>query len=97
MSATGQARRSDHGWPLPVYPEERTCLTDRIGPVVPEPDSCTAANSILLDHLVGAREQCRGHFQPSAIAVIRLTTSSNLIGCSTGRSPGFVPRRILST
>jgi hypothetical protein len=38
-----------------------------------------------------------GTSKPSAIAVIRLTTSSNLIGCSTGRSAGFVPRRILST
>jgi hypothetical protein len=35
--------------------------------------------------------------KPSAMAVTRLTTSSNLVGCSTGRSAGFVPRRILST
>src|SRR5262249_52903500 len=34
---------------------------------------------------------------PSALAVVRLITSSNLVGCSTGMSPGFVPRRILST
>src|SRR5262249_40671091 len=34
---------------------------------------------------------------PSALAVVRLMTSSNLVGCSTGMSPGFVPRRILST
>ena len=26
-----------------------------------------------------------------------LTTNSNLVGCSTGRSPGFAPLRILST
>src|SRR5262249_31383513 len=32
-----------------------------------------------------------------ALAVLRLTTSSNLVGCSTGRSPGFAPRAILST
>jgi hypothetical protein len=30
---------------------------------VPEPDSCTAANSILLDHFVGTREQRRGYLQ----------------------------------
>jgi hypothetical protein len=29
----------------------------------PHPDSCTAANSILLDHFVGAREQRRGYLQ----------------------------------
>src|SRR5262245_1861562 len=35
--------------------------------------------------------------RPSALAVIRLMTKSNLVGCSTGISPGFAPRRILST
>src|SRR4030095_1221590 len=33
----------------------------------------------------------------SAFAVFSLTTSSNVVGCSTGRSAGFAPRRILST
>jgi hypothetical protein len=35
--------------------------------------------------------------RPSALAVVRLRTSSNFVGCSIGISPGFVPRRILST
>jgi hypothetical protein len=30
--------------------------------------------------------------RPSALGVARLTTNSNLVGCSTGRSAGFVPR-----
>src|SRR5262245_40149890 len=38
-----------------------------------------------------------GTSRPSALAVIRLMTRSNLVGCSTGISPGFAPRRILST
>src|SRR5215468_36710 len=38
-----------------------------------------------------------GTSSPSAFAVLRLKTSSNLLGCSTGISPGFVPRKILST
>ena len=38
-----------------------------------------------------------GTVTPSARAVIRLTIRSNLVGCSTGRSAGFAPRRILST
>jgi hypothetical protein len=33
----------------------------------------------------------------SALAVLRLITSSNLFGCSMGRSPGLAPLRILST
>jgi hypothetical protein len=38
-----------------------------------------------------------GTSRPSAFATIRLTTRSNLVGCSTGRSAGFAPRKILST
>ena len=35
--------------------------------------------------------------RPSAFAVLRLITSSNLLGCSMGRSPGLAPLRIRST
>src|SRR5262245_7823764 len=38
-----------------------------------------------------------GIVSPRAFAVLRLITSSNLVGCSTGRSAGFAPLRILST
>ena len=38
-----------------------------------------------------------GIVRPRAFAVVRLRTRSNLVGCSTGMSPGFAPRRILST
>ncbi len=38
-----------------------------------------------------------GIVRPSALAVLRLITSSNFVGCSTGRSPGLAPLRILST
>jgi hypothetical protein len=34
---------------------------------------------------------------PSAFAVLRLITNSNLVGCSTGRSAGFAPWRIRLT
>src|SRR5215469_6308126 len=37
-----------------------------------------------------------GIVSPRALAVLRLMRSSSLAGCSTGRSPGFAPRRILS-
>src|SRR5882757_5300478 len=33
---------------------------------------------------------------PRALAVLRFTTSSNLVGCSTGKSAGFAPLKILS-
>ncbi len=38
-----------------------------------------------------------GTVRPSTLAVVRLTTRSILVGCSTGSSPGHAPRRILST
>jgi len=38
-----------------------------------------------------------GIVSPSAWAVLRLITSSNFVGCSTGRSDGFAPLRILTT
>src|SRR5262245_8797812 len=38
-----------------------------------------------------------GMVRPSAFAVLRLMTRSYLVGCSTGRSAGLAPLRILST
>src|SRR5262249_33057386 len=38
-----------------------------------------------------------GIVKPIAFAVLRLITSSNFVGCSTGRSADFVPCRILCT
>ena len=43
-----------------------------------------------------ARNDC-GIVRPSALAVLILMTSSNLVGCWTGRSAGLAPFRILST
>ena len=34
--------------------------------------------------------------RPRALAVLRLMTSSNFVGCSMGRSPALAPLRILS-
>src|SRR5712664_1492834 len=38
-----------------------------------------------------------GTVRPSAFAVLRLTTISNLVANSTGRSAGLAPLRILTT
>jgi hypothetical protein len=43
-----------------------------------------------------ARMDC-GAVRPSALAMLRLMTSSNFVGCSIGRSAGLAPLRILST
>src|SRR5262249_11173106 len=42
------------------------------------------------------RQQGGGIVRPRAFAVLRLIISSNFVGCSTGRSAGFAPFRILS-
>jgi len=39
----------------------------------------------------------RGMVTPIVFAVLTLIASSNFVGCSTGRSAGFAPFRILST
>src|SRR5215469_1218257 len=38
---------------------------------------------------------CGGTSRPRVLAVFRLMISSKLVGCSTGKSPGFPPLRIL--
>src|SRR5262249_3294464 len=38
-----------------------------------------------------------GIVRPRALAVLRLITSSRIVGCSIGRSAGSAPLRILST
>src|SRR5262245_29486352 len=43
------------------------------------------------------RRKSRLIVSPSARAVLRLTTSSNLVGCSIGKSAGFSPFKILAT
>jgi len=40
------------------------------------------------------KQRPRGIDRPSAFAALRLITSSNFVGCSTGRSAGFAPLRI---
>jgi hypothetical protein len=37
-----------------------------------------------------------GISRPSALAVFELMITSNFVGCSIGRSPGFAPARILA-
>jgi hypothetical protein len=56
-----------------------------------------SAGFFLFDHLVGEREHGDGSSRPSALAALRLITSSNLAGCTTGRSAGFSRLRMRPT
>src|SRR5262245_11693463 len=51
----------------------------------------------LFDDFVNAKKESVWNFKAKCLAVVRLMTSSNAVGCSTGRSIGLVPLRILST
>src|SRR5262249_21792738 len=58
------------------------------------------ASCKLRTHSITSSASCRNGseiLRPSALAVLRLTTSSNFVGCSTGKSAGLAPLRILST
>jgi hypothetical protein len=46
---------------------------------------------------VAWKRSAGGMVRPRASAVLRLRTSSNPVGCSTGRSAGLVPFKIRST
>ena len=46
----------------------------------------------LFDHLVGAQQERFRYREASALAALRLMTSSNLVGVSTGSSHGRAPR-----
>jgi hypothetical protein len=63
---------------------------------LPEADSCTAARERPYSMISSAAaDMPSGTLRPSAFAVFKLITNSNLLDCMTGRSAGFSPLRIL--
>src|SRR5262245_65657198 len=86
LRAIYQAGR--HGGALsdpPAYPTERVAQS-------PYGSDCCAAG-----FQSSAGEQRRRHGRPSALAVLRLSTISHLVGACTGNSTGFSPLRMRST
>src|SRR5262245_32626721 len=66
------------------------------------PRACTAEqrNELAALHSItssAVESSVGGTVRLSALAVLRLITSSNLVGCCTGRSAGFSPLRMRST
>src|SRR5262249_59900255 len=63
------------------------------------PDRCAAKqrDELATGHSITSSARARkdsGIVRPIVFAALTLTTSSNLVGCWTGRSPGFSPLRI---
>jgi hypothetical protein len=74
------------------------CILDSMSarPIVSRPSS----PSCLLSHLItlsALTSTFGGIVRPICFAVLRLMMNSNFVGCSTGRSAGLAPLRILST
>src|SRR5262245_4642133 len=89
----------------PLYPRQQTvwlqrrrcplCANSRREQLQQDPYSeCLEAHSISSSANVSSEG---GTVRPSALATLTLMTSSNLVVCSTGRSAGLAPFRILST
>ena len=69
-------------------------------PAYKKPMQSKIAESMISPHLISlfARASTSGGIvRPICFAVLRLITNSNFVGCSTGRSAGLAPLRILST
>ena len=79
-------------------PVERACGLRYVSTVLDlhSRDSCNKQHPYSITSSARARNDS-GMSRPMAFAVLRLTTISNLVGCSIGISAGFAPRRILST
>ena len=74
------------------------CARAASGHAAAPPSSVMNSAAQSFDHLVGAGEySVEALSRPSAFAVLRLITSSYLVGACTGRSAGFSPLRIRST
>jgi hypothetical protein len=72
------------GWERPV---------SRAG-VLPIPRPCSRLYLITSS---AWKRMCGGMVRPRAFAVFKLMTSSNFMGCSTGRAAGLLPFRMRST
>src|SRR5262249_6695214 len=81
------AHKSDHwlGWLL------CTCRERPRRHATEQRDELASLHSITSS---ASASSLSGIWRPRAFAVLRLITSSNLVGCSTGRSPGFSPFRM---
>jgi hypothetical protein len=81
-----------------LHPRTDIIRPSRLVRSVPTTDSRSAANKF--DHSITSSARAKrvgGIVNPSALAVIRLMTSSTLVLCWIGKSAGLAPLRIFPT
>src|SRR5262249_23175937 len=81
---------TQHSLPSGRYPLLGPAFTGWIAPALPGAFTHSITSSARASNVARIST-------PTAFAVVRLMTRSNLVGCSTGRSAGLAPRKILST
>ena len=92
---------TDSDDPGPRYPDQRHRRLLRArrqrpshGSAAEQRDELASSHSITSS---ARASSVGGMSRPSALAVLRLMTRSNFVGCCTGRSAGFSPLRMRST
>jgi hypothetical protein len=92
MSALGQKQTSENVWTMSALPPKADIAGRRLDVrFVPKADSCTATTDVYSITASARATTAGGISSPMALAVFRLMTNSNLVGCNTGRSAGFSP------
>ena len=97
MSAMGQKRTFTHLRPMSALPPPKADIGTRSRNVrfVPYADMLRCGRDWRYSITSSARaSRVGGTSRPSVLAVFRLTTSSKLVGCCTGRSAGLSPLRM---
>ena len=74
---------------------DRAVLRAASGHAAAPPSSVMNSRRFIRSPRRRGRAASAGMSRPSALAVLRLITSSNLVGCMIGSSAGFAPLRIL--
>src|SRR5262245_19415130 len=98
MSALGQKQTFAMQQPMSALPRKADmCSANARVCYGPKADSCNAAKGRY--SIISSARACidGGTLMPSALAVLRLMTSSNFVACTTGNSAGFSPLRTLPT
>jgi len=82
----------------PLYPQKRTSqITVVMSALCQKQTFCAAEKSRYSITSSAIETNPGGTVSPSAFAVLKFMTKSNLVGCSTGKSPGFSPLRMRPT